>query len=68
MRSTNLQLIQEVNILKQNMAVFTMPTKIDDSKRYYSNPINFKNTNIGEGALNSVRSAIENTYNSLKSK
>jgi hypothetical protein len=47
-------------MIKQNMSMFTMPTKIDE-KRHYSNL-----SEMGGG--NTVRSAIENTFHSFKSK
>ena len=61
-----MQLIKELNMLKQNMSVFTVPTKIDD-KKYYSGLAEFGG-NGNNSALNTVRSAIENTLQSFKSK
>jgi len=51
-------------MIKQNMSMFTMPTKIDE-KRHYSN---LSEMGGGNTALNTVRSAIENTFHSFKSK
>ena len=72
MKSTNLQLIKELNMLKQNMAMFTMPTKFEE-KRYHSSLAEGGLSGFGGGgggatALSTVRSAIENTYQSFKSK
>ena len=64
MKSTNMQLIKELNMIKQNMSMFTMPTKIDE-KRHYSN---LSEMGGGNTALNTVRSAKENTFHSFKSK
>lgn len=75
MKSTNLQLMQEVNALKDQLKLLTIPTRnMTESKRYsqanhsYNTLNNMINTTsrIDVGTLNTVRSAIENSIYSLK--
>lgn len=75
MKSTNLQLIQEVNALKDKLKFLTIPTRnISEPKRNsqaihsYNALNNMINTTsrIDVGTLNTVRSAIENSIYSLK--
>lgn len=71
MRTTNLQLMQEIDTLKQKLSLYTMPTRAisEDRKsmssyREPNNLLMFQN----ESNLNTVRSAIQNSIFSLKSK
>ena len=75
MKSTNLQLMQEVNALKDQLKLLTIPTRnMTEPKRYsqanhsYNTLNNMINTTsrIDVGTLNTVRSAIENSIYSLK--
>ena len=71
MRNTNVQLIQENDTLKKQIEFYTKPLKIkpDDNKfSFFKNQSTTPNPIYAGEALSSVRSAIENTLNSLKSK
>lgn len=71
MKTTNLKLIQDINNLKSQLAMFTVPSKYANdvrSKQYsVSNPIVPPNSVIGDPAtLNSVRSLYENSLFSTR--
>lgn len=69
MRTTNIQLMQEISALKQKLSLYTMPTRVmNDENKMVST---YRELMPGESNLNtvrSVRSAIENSIFSLKTK
>jgi hypothetical protein len=67
MKTTNLQLIQEVDSLKKQLDLYSMPTKFfaNERKTPSLKTNNYSSMNI---ALNSARSAIEESIYSIKSK
>jgi hypothetical protein len=64
MRTTNLQLMQEISALKQKLSLYTMPTRAkNDDKRIISS---YGELVTGESNLNTVRSNIQNSIFSLR--
>ena len=66
MRTTNIQLMQEINALKQKLSLYSMPTRaINDENRMISS---YRELMPAESNLNTVRSTIQNSIFSLRTK
>ena len=68
MKTTNIQFMQELNSVKQQLSAYSVPTKMPngDKKPFAMNKS--QAINFNGDALNSVRSVIENSIFSLKTK
>jgi hypothetical protein len=68
MQTTNIQLMQEINSLRQQLSTYSLPTKMrfDEKKPFSMNKS--QAINFNGDTLNSVRSVIENSIFSLKTK